>query len=148
MEVILTSNIRKVGKIGDIVNVKDGFARNYLFPQKKAIRKNKENLEYLEKQKTDLQAKELIIKEEANKLIEKISNIEIFFEKEADEKDQLYGSVSKREIMLFFSEKDIKFDIDLIEIPQQIKSLGDHKVLINPYEGITKEIKIKVSRKK
>ena len=98
MKVILTTNIKKLGKVGDQVIVKDGFARNFLFPNKMALRDTKNNLQYYEKIKEEIIIKENEKKEKALNLIENIKKIEIKFTKEADEKDQLYGSISKKEI--------------------------------------------------
>ena len=123
MKVILTTNIKKVGKIGDLVSVKDGYARNYLFPNKMALRDNKKNKEYYEKIKEEMNQKELIKQNEANDLIEKISKLKILFKKEADEKNQLYGSISKKEILDFFSENGLKIKSDDLIIKDQIKSL-------------------------
>ena len=100
MKVILTTNIKKLGKIGDLVSVKDGFARNYLLPNKMALRENKKNLEYYEKIKDDMQEKENIRLKEAKELISSISKLKISFKREADEKDQLYGSISKKEMIM------------------------------------------------
>ena len=104
MQVILLENIKNLGKIGDIVKVKRGYARNYLFPKKIALRNNKKNLEYYEKLKDEITAKEKIAKENAEKLLKQLDNIKINFDKEADEKDQLYGSVSAKEIQNFLSK--------------------------------------------
>ena len=100
MKVILTTNVKKLGKIGDQVTVKPGFARNYLFPNNMALRNNKKNAEYYERIKEDMQKNEEIKLDEAKKLISNIKKIKIIFNKEADEKDQLYGSISKKEILL------------------------------------------------
>ena len=90
MKVILTTTIKKLGKIGDTVSVKPGFARNFLFPNKMALRENKKNAEYYEKIKDDIKKNESIKFENAKTLIEKIKKIKISFNKEADEKEQLY----------------------------------------------------------
>ena len=146
MKVILTTNIKKVGKIGDLVSVKDGYARNYLFPNKMALRDNKKNKEYYEKIKEEMNQKELIKQNEANDLIEKISKLKILFKKEADEKNQLYGSISKKEILDFFSENGLKIKSDDLIIKDQIKSLGEHEIEINPYIGISKTFTITVNK--
>ncbi|MBS56405.1 MAG: 50S ribosomal protein L9 [Rickettsiales bacterium] len=146
MKIILTTNIKKLGKIGEVVNVKDGFARNYLLPKKMALRENKKNLEIYNKIQDDLQNKEKLKFEEAKNLIEKINNIEIRFNKEADEKDQLYGSISKKEIISYLLSNDIKVLSDDIKILEPIRSLGEHQIEINPYEGITETIKIFVKK--
>tara|TARA_B100001123_G_C14960189_1_gene887350 strand:- start:163 stop:615 length:453 start_codon:yes stop_codon:yes gene_type:complete len=148
MKVILTSNIKKLGKAGDLVNVKDGYARNYLFPKKIALRNNKKNLEYYEKLKDEITAKEKTAKENAEKLLKQLDNIKINFDKEADEKDQLYGSVSAKEIQNFLSDKNINFNLDDINIGKPIKSLGEHLIKINPYDDLSKEIKIFVRKNK
>ena len=106
MKVILTSNIKKLGKVGDIVNVKNGYARNFLFPNKKALRDNKKNIELFEKMKKEIALEENIKKEKAENMLKNLDNIKMNFIKEADEKGQLYGSVSLKEIhkyLLFFS---------------------------------------------
>ncbi len=146
MKIILTTNIKKLGKIGEVVNVKDGFARNYLLPKKMALRENKKNLEIYNKIQDDLQNKEKLKLEEAKNLIEKINNIEIKFNKEADEKDQLYGSISKKEIISYLLSNDIKVLSDDIKILEPIRSLGEHQIEINPYEGIAETIKIFVKK--
>ncbi len=144
MKVILTTNIKKLGKIGDLVSVKDGFARNFLLPNKMALRKNKKNLEYYEKIKDEMEEKEKIRLKEANDLIEKLSNLKILFKKEADEKDQLYGSISKKEILDFFSANQLKVKSDDLVIRQQIKSLGDHQIEVSPYIDVKTELLVKV----
>ena len=116
MKVILTSNIKKLGKVGDLVSVKDGFARNFLFPQKKALRENKKNLEYFEKIKEEVAKKEEILKENANKLLVNLKSIKFEFTKEVDDKEQLYGSISKKEILNFLEENNIKLKSDDIQI--------------------------------
>ena len=84
MKVILTTNIKKIGKIGDLVEVKDGYARNFLFPNKMALRENKKNLEYYEKIKDEINIKENKKIEDAKKIIEKIKLLNIAFNREAD----------------------------------------------------------------
>jgi len=145
MRVILTTNIKKIGKIGELVSVKDGYARNYLFPKKMALRENKKNLEYYEKIKEEIQNTENTKLEEAKKIVDKIKKLKIIFKKEADEKNQLYGAISKKEIINFLKENNIKIHADDIKIIQPIRSLGEHQIEINPYEGIEANIKIVVN---
>ena len=146
MKVILTTTIRKLGKMGDIVSVKPGFARNFLFPNKMALRETKKNKEYYETIKDEVKLKEENKLNTAKKLVEKIKKIKITFNKESDEKDQLYGSISKKEILDYLNKKDIKVKSDDLLIKNQIRSIGEHKVEINPYEGITEEISILVNK--
>ena len=146
MKVILTTNIKKLGKIGDLVNVKDGFARNFLLPNKMALRENKKNLEYYEKIKDEMNQKEQLKLKDANELIENISRIKIIFYKEADEKNQLYGSISKKEIIDFLNDNNLKVKSDDLIIKEPIKSLGEHEIEINPYIEVSKVFKVKVNK--
>ena len=127
MKIILTTNIKKLGKIGDIVNVKDGFARNFLFPNKMALRNNKKNISYYENIKEDM------TKQEEEKRI-------------YAEKDQIYGSISKKEISNYLNEHRIKIKSDDLIIFQPIKSLGEHEIKIYPYVDVSKVFKILVAK--
>ena len=146
MKVILTTNIKKLGKVGDQVIVKDGFARNFLFPNKMALRDTKSNLEYFEKIKDEIIVKEDDKKQKAINLIKVVKKIKIEFIKEADHKDQLYGSVSKKEIINYFNDQNIILFSDDIKIMQTIKTLGEHMIEISPYEGIIEQLKVAVKR--
>ena len=146
MKVILTTNIKKLGKVGEQVIVKDGFARNFLFPNNMALRNTNSNLEHYEKIKDEINTKENEKKQKAIDLIEVVKKIDIKFVKEADEKDQLYGAVSKKEIINFFKEKEIKIFSDDIKIIETIRSLGQHTIEVNPYEGIVAKLKVIVNR--
>ena len=146
MKVILTTNVKKLGKIGDKVSVKSGYARNYLLPNNMALRENKKNAEYYEKIKDDMKKNEEIKYIEAKKLMDEIKKLKIIFNKEADEKDQLYGSISKKEIIDFLQDNNIKVKSDDIIIKNQIKSIGEHLIEINPYEGIKEEFPVRVSK--
>ena len=146
MKVILTTTIKKLGKIGDTVTVKPGFARNFLFPNNMALRENKRNIEHYEKIKDDIKKNEEVKLQEAKDLIENLKNIEIIFNKEADEKDQLYGSISKKEIVDFLQDKKLKVKSDDVIMRNQIKSIGEHVIEISPYDGISEEISISVNK--
>ncbi len=122
MKVILTTNVKKLGKVGELVNVKDGYARNFLLPKKMALRENKKNLEYYEK-----------IKMQKDHLCD---------EKLFGEKGQLYGAISKKEIINFLKENQIKVHSDDLIITEQIRSIGDHEILVNPYTDIQESIKV------
>ena len=146
MRVILTTTIKKLGKIGDVVTVRPGYARNYLFPNEMALRENKKNIEYYEKIKDEFKKNDQNKLNEAKLLLENLKKIKIIFNKEADEKDQLYGSISKKEIIDFLSSKDIKLKHDDILIKNQIKSIGEHIIEINPYQDLTEEFSITVNK--
>ena len=142
MKVILTTNIKKLGSVGDQVQVKNGFARNFLFPNEMALRNTKSNLKYFEKIREEINLKENKKKKKAINLIEEIKKIKIEFVKEADEKNQLYGSINKKELINFFNDKNIKIISDDIKITNSIRSLGEHTIEITPYEDLTAELKI------
>ena len=146
MKVILTTNVKKLGKIGELVNVKDGYARNFLLPKKMALRENKKNLEYYEKIKEEIQINENNKLEQAKQTIEDLKKLNIEFSKEADEKGQLYGAISKKEILNFMKENEIKIQSDDIIINEQIRSIGEHEVIVNPYTDIKETIKITISK--
>ena len=146
MKVILTTNVKKLGKIGELVNVKDGYARNFLLPKKMALRENKKNLEYYEKIKEEIKINENNKLEQAKQTIENIKKLNIEFNKEADEKGQLYGTISKKEILNFLKENEIKIHSDDIIISDQIRSIGEHEIIVNPYTDIQETIKITVHK--
>ena len=146
MKVILTTAIKKLGKIGEIVSVKPGYARNYLFPNKMALRENKKNIEHYDKIKHEIKKNEETKLIEARKLLEEIRKIKIHFNREADEKDQLYGSISKKEIIDYLSDNNLKVKSDDLIIKNQIKSIGEHTIEINPYEDVTEEYLIKIDK--
>ena len=146
MKVILTTNIKKLGKIGDLVDVKEGFARNYLFPNNMALRENKKNIDYYDKIKEEVKAKEDKKFEKAKQTIENIKAIKIEFNKEADEKDQLYGSISKKEILNYLKENNITLHSDDIEMKYPIRTLGEHEITISPYVDMSHNLIIKVNK--
>ena len=146
MKVILTTNIKKLGKIGETVSVKDGYARNYLFPKNMALRNNKKNKEYYEEIKDQMLKEEDGKLKEAKDTLKEIGKLKIIFNKEADEKDQLYGSISKKEIIDFFYKNKIKVKSDDLLIKQPIKSLGEHEIEINPYIDISEVFTLIVNK--
>ena len=146
MKVILTTNIKNLGKIGELVQVKDGYARNFLFPKNMALRENKKNIEYYNNIKEEIKNNEEKKLEEAKNIIEKLKKINVEFSKEADEKDQLYGSISKKEILNQFKENEIFIHSDDIDMKNPIRTLGEHEISISPYLNIAHTLKIKVNK--
>ena len=146
MKVILTTNLKKLGKVGELVNVKDGYARNFLLPKKMALRENKKNLEYYEKIKEEIKINENNKLEQAKQTIENIKKLNIEFRKEADEKGQLYGAISKKEILNFLKDNEVKIHSDDIVLSEQIRSIGEHEIIVNPYTDIQETIKITVHK--
>ena len=145
MKIILLENLRKIGSIGEIIDVKRGFARNYLIAKKKALFASKENIKEVEKIKSALGKKDLQKKKEAKQIFEKINNKIFSVKKLSTENDELYGSVKPTEISKIILE-NIKIDINpsLIQPMNEIKALGTFKVKINLHSEIQAEISIKV----
>ena len=145
MKVILLENVRKVGSIGEIIDVKRGYARNYLISQKKALFASKENIKEVEKIKNDLNKKDQDKKAEAKKIDEKIKNKEFVIKKLSTENRELYGSVKPTEISKIIKD-DENFEIKpyMIQPVKEIKSLGLFVVNLNLHSEIQSQIKIKV----
>ena len=146
MKVILTTNVKKLGKVGELVNVKDGYARNFLLPKKMALRENKKNLEYYEKIKEEIKINEDNKLQQAKETIENIKKLNIEFSKEADEKGQLYGAISKKEILNFLKDNEVKIHSDDLILSEQIRSIGEHEIIVNPYTDVQETIKILVNK--
>ena len=145
MKVILLENIKSIGSIGDIIDVKRGFARNYLISKKKAFYASKENIKEVEKIKSELGKKDQEKKKEAKKIYTIINGKEYIIKKLSTENNELYGSVKPTEIsktILGIEKLDIKPSI--IQLTKEIKSLGTFKVKIILHSEIEAEINIKV----
>ena len=147
MEVILLESLNKLGGIGDLVTVKDGYARNYLIPQKKALRANDENKEYFSKIKQDLVEKNKKIIEDAKLTVQKISKLEINFIRNASDNGQLYGSVSPKDVSNFFTEKKINIKPSNVNFHDAIKKIGiyDINIRLHPEVGCNLRINIATS---
>ena len=145
MKVILLENIRKVGSIGEIIDVKRGFARNFLISKKKALFASKENIKEVEKIKQELSKKDLDKKKESKSIQEKIQNKEYEISKLSTENDELYGSVKPTEISKILKDiENVEINPSLIQPSKEIKSLGSFNVLINLHSEIQTQIVIKV----
>ena len=146
MKVILLENVRKVGSIGEIIDVKRGFARNFLISKKKALFASKENIKEVEKIKQELNKKDQDKKKEAKTIQEKIKNKEYEIKKLSTENKELYGSVKPTEISKLLAEQEkVEINPSLIQPINEIKSLGNFKVLVNLHSEIQTQIVIKVS---
>ena len=145
MKVILLENLRRVGSIGEIIDVKRGFARNFLISNKKALYASKENIAEVEKIKSELSKKDTEKKKEAQKISEQINNKEYEIKKLSTENKELYGSVKPTEISKLILEND-KLDIkpSMIQPITEIKSIGKFKVKIILHSEIDSEITINV----
>ena len=145
MKVILLENLRRIGSIGEIIDVKRGFARNYLISKKKALYASKENIAEVEKIKSELNKKDTDRKKEAQKISEHINGKEYEIKKLSTENKELYGSVKPTEISKLLQAND-KLDIkpSMIQPITEIKSLGKFKVKISLHSEIEAEIHITV----
>ena len=145
MKVILLENVRKVGSIGDVIDVKRGFARNYLISKKKALFASKENIKEVDKIKQELSTKDQKNKKEAKNIQEKLQNKEFEVKKLSTENKELYGSVKPTEIAKILAEKEkIEINPSMIQPVKEIKSIGTFKVILNLHSEIQSEISIKV----
>ena len=145
MKVILLENVRKIGSIGEIIDVKRGFARNYLISKKKALFASKENIKEVEKIKQELNKKDQDKKREAKNILEKIQNKTYEIQKLSTENKELYGSVKPTEISKLIHEKEnVEINPSNIQPSKEIKSLGEFKVVINLHSEVQTQITIKV----
>ena len=145
MKVILLENLAKLGSIGQIIDVKRGFARNYLISNKKALYASKENVKEVEKIKSELNKKDQEKKKNAKQIYEGLKNKTYEVKKLTTENNDLYGSIKPTEISKIISQSD-KIDIkpSLIQPLKEIKTLGTFKVIINLHSEVQAEIRIKV----
>ena len=145
MKVILLENLAKIGSIGEIIDVKRGFARNYLISNKKALYASKDNIKEVEKIKTELNKKDQEKKKNAKQIYESLKNKTYEVKKLTTENKDLYGSIKPTEISKIINQFD-KIDVkpSLIQPLNEIKSLGIFKVRINLHSEVQAEIKIKV----
>lgn len=143
MKVILKQNIKKVGEIGDIVEVSNGFARNFLIPQGKAISYTKGNfkeVEHLKKKELAKKEKEL---NEAKDLAEKLDNISLEIKVKAGKEGKLFGSITSKDIAEgILSEYNIELDRKKIDLKEPLKKLGIHDIPINLYKDVVPQIKV------
>ncbi len=145
MKVILLENLKKIGTIGEIINVKRGFARNFLIANQKALYASKENIKQVEKIKAELNKKDLEKKKSAKLVMDKINNKIFVIKKLVTENKDLYGSIKPTEIskMIKTNEK-IEIKPSLIQPLKEIKSLGTFRVKVDLHSEVQAEIKIKV----
>ena len=146
MKVILLENLKRIGSIGEVIDVKRGFARNFLIANKKALYASKENIKEVEKIKAELSKKDNEKKKEASQIAEKINGKEYSVKKLNTENNELYGSVKPTEISKLIQEEN-KIDIkpSMIQPVEEIKALGKFKVKISLHSEVDAEITINVS---
>ena len=146
MKVILLENVKRIGSIGEVIEVKRGFARNYLIANKKALYASKENIKEVEKIKTDLSRKDNEKKKEASQIAEQINGKEYSVKKLSTENKELYGSVKPTEIAKLIQEENkIEINPSMIQPIEEIKALGKFKVKISLHSEVDAEIFMNVS---
>ena len=146
MEVILLERIDRLGQMGDVVKVKDGYARNFLLPKRKALRASKENLDFFEKEKVNLEARNLKEKSEAEKIQKKLNEKNFVIIRQAGETGQLYGSVSTNNIKDALKDEGFEITKNQVVLEKPIKELGIHSVGIKLHPEIEAKIFTIVSR--
>ena len=148
MKVILLENIKKLGTIGQKVNVKDGFGRNYLLKKGKALLPTKENLAHFETKKAEIIKKNEIEKNKAIEISEKLKNIKVTVKKEIMENGNLYGSVTIKEICNeILNNSNIEIKAEQIELTSNIKSKGEYKFTVNLHAEVQSEVSLEVISK-
>jgi large subunit ribosomal protein L9 len=139
VDLILLERVEKLGQMGQVVKVKPGYARNYLLPQKKAMRATKDNLAYFDTQRAQLEATNLQRKAEASQVAEKMTDVTVVLIRQAGETGQLYGSVAARDIADAVTESGFTVDKRQIVLDRPIKTLGMHpvRVMLHPEVSVT-----------
>jgi len=147
MQIILLENIMKLGKIGDQVEVKNGFARNFLLRQGKALRASKENVEFVNKKKVELNKKNEEVKNKFSEIASKISNKVLKFNKESKENGELYGSIKPKEVSnAFQKELEVEINPSQIDLRQEITKIGKYKININLHAEVTVNVNLQVDK--
>ena len=146
MQVILLERIGRLGQMGDVVTVKDGFARNFLLPQGKALRATKANREHFEKERSQLEARNLELKSEASAVAAKLQGRSFIVLRQAGDSGQLYGSVATRDIAAVVTEGGFSIERRQVLLDRPIKALGLHDVRIGLHAEVEPHVTINVAR--
>jgi len=148
MEVILRTDVPKLGKAGDIVKVKDGFARNYLLPKGLAIPANQKTIKALENQRKIILAKAERERKKAQNLAEKLTGLTLTFYRKVIEGERIYGSISAQDIVKALEEKGLNLERRFVLIDEPIKQLGTYEIPIRLGPGVELKIKVEVVEEK
>jgi large subunit ribosomal protein L9 len=146
MQVVLLERIEKLGQMGDVVTVKDGYARNYLVPHGKALRATKANLAEFERRRVQLEAVNLQRKEEAQRLARQIDGRSVVIVRQAGEAGQLYGSVNARDIAAAFTADGVTVERRQVQLPAALKELGIHQVRIRLHPEVDATVAVNIAR--
>ena len=148
MEVILLENIKNLGKIGDAVKVKRGYARNFLIKYGKALKASKENLAIVAKKKVELNEKNVALKKEAKKIFDLINKKSYKFSKEAKDNNELYGSIKPKELSKAIESMDkVEIKPSQIDLSKQINKIGSYEAVVNLHSEIQAKVHIEVVKK-
>jgi len=145
MEVILRENVTALGKVGEVVKVKRGYAQNYLLPKRLAYLATDANKKRLEAERQALESKEATRLQEAEQLKAKLEAVTVNVAKQAGEEDKLYGSVTATDIEHALAEKDLSVDRKAVAFGEAIKTLGEHEVHIHVYAEVVATLKVNVT---
>ena len=146
MEVILLQRIESLGQMGDVVNVKPGFARNYLLPQKKALRATEDNRRQFEERRAQLEADNLDRRTDAESVAGKMDDVSVFLQRQAGDAGQLYGSVSARDIAVAVTEAGFTVSRNQVQLDRPIKAIGLHTVRVDLHPEVTVLVTANVAR--
>ncbi|MBE6447096.1 MAG: 50S ribosomal protein L9 [Alphaproteobacteria bacterium] len=146
VKVILLQRVAKLGVIGDVVNVKPGFARNYLLPKKIALRATESNLKYFEQQRAQIEADNAKTRAEAEKIAEKMQNLAVTLARQASEKGQLYGSVTGRDVAAAIRAQGFMITAGQVNLDSPIKVLGVYELAIDLHPEVSVNVKLSVAK--
>ena len=149
MEIILLEKIRNLGDVGQVVNVKDGYGRNFLLKFGKALRADKKNIDYVNRKRTEINKKNVEQKKIAKEIYEKIKKKTVVFTKETKENGELYGSIKPKEISKYFLD-NLKQTVhqSQIDLKQEINKIGEFSLSINLHSDLIAELRVLVEKKK
>tara|TARA_Y100001958_G_C21110991_1_gene457934 strand:- start:273 stop:728 length:456 start_codon:yes stop_codon:yes gene_type:complete len=148
MQIILLEDIRNLGKIGEVVKVKDGYGRNFLLKLGKALRADKSNIEFVNKKKDEINKKNIELKKSAKKILEKIKNKKLIFKKETKENGDLFAAIKPKEISKYFME-NFKETIhpSQLDLKKEINKIGKFSLTINLHSDLITELHVLVEKK-
>ena len=148
MQIILLEDIRNLGKIGEVVKVKDGYGRNFLIKTGRALRADKINIEFVNKKKDEINKKNIELKKSAKKILDKIKNKKLIFKKETKENGELFASIKPKEISKYFIE-NFKETIhpSQLDLKQEINKVGNFSLTINLHSDLVTELHVTVEKK-
>ncbi|HVJ55753.1 MAG TPA: 50S ribosomal protein L9 [Aliidongia sp.] len=145
MDVILLERVENLGYMGQVVKVRPGYARNFLLPQKKALRATKDNLQYFESQRAHLEANNLKLKAEAEAVAAKMGDLSVVMIRQAGETGQLYGSVSARDVSDAITESGFTVERRQVALDHAIKTLGLHKIKVSLHPEVSLQVTVNIA---